>query len=117
MTFQCEVDFEETYPQYGRLEKHLNDFFTYITNNSSYITDYGERWRNNERISTGFVESTVNSVINKRYNKKQQMQWSKRGAHLLLQTRTRVLNKELGEVFRVWYPNFQVKDEESENAA
>jgi hypothetical protein len=49
--------------------------------------------------------------------KKQQMQWFKRGAHLLLQTRTRVLNKELAEIFRVWYPNFQVKDEESEDAA
>ena len=115
--FQCEEDFEKTYPQYGKLERHLDDFFTYITNNRLYITDYGERWRNGERISTGFVESTVNDVINKRYNKKQQMQWSKRGAHLLLQTRTRVLNKELAEMFRVWYPNFQINDEESENAA
>jgi hypothetical protein len=32
--------------------------------------------------------------------KKQQMQWSERGAHLLLQTRTRVLNDELEETFR-----------------
>jgi hypothetical protein len=45
------------------------------------------------------------------------MQWSKRGVHLLLQTRTRVLNNELAKMFRDWYPNFQVKDEESENAA
>jgi hypothetical protein len=28
--------------------------------------------------------------------KKQAMQWTERGAHLLLQTRTRVLNGELG---------------------
>jgi hypothetical protein len=29
------------------------------------------------------------------------------GAHLLLQTRTRVLNGELDETFRRWYPQFR----------
>lgn len=32
------------------------------------------------------------------------MQWTLRGAHLLLQTRTKVLNDELEGVFRRWYP-------------
>jgi len=31
----------------------------------------GERYRQGERISTGFVESTVNQVISKRFYKKQ----------------------------------------------
>jgi len=39
--------------------------------------------------------------------KKQQMQWTPCGAHLLLQTRTKVLNGELDEVFRRWYPRFR----------
>jgi hypothetical protein len=52
VTFQCEENFEKTYPQYRKFEKHLNDFFTYITNNRLYITDYGGRWQNSERIST-----------------------------------------------------------------
>jgi hypothetical protein len=34
--------------------------------------------------------------------KKQQMQWTKRGAHLLLQVRTYVLNDELRTVFSVY---------------
>jgi hypothetical protein len=38
------------------------------------------------------VESTVNQVISKRFCKKPQMAWTPRGAHLLLQIRTRVLN-------------------------
>jgi hypothetical protein len=38
------------------------------------------------------AESTVNAVISKRFAKRQQMQWTKRGAHLLLQTRTRTLD-------------------------
>ena len=38
--------------------------------------------------------------------KKQQMRWTPKGAHLLLQVRTRVLNDELGDAFRRWYPEF-----------
>jgi len=36
--------------------------------------------------------------------KKQQMRWSPRGAHLLLQVRTRVLNNDLAGGFARWYP-------------
>lgn len=36
--------------------------------------------------------------------KKQQMRWTKRGAHLLLQVRTKTLNDELRSKFETWYP-------------
>jgi hypothetical protein len=36
------------------------------------IPNYGERYRNGEPIATGFVESTVNEVVSKRFCKKQQ---------------------------------------------
>jgi hypothetical protein len=45
--------------------------------------------------------------MSKRMAKKQQMQWSRRGAHLLLQVRTEVLNEDLEESFRAWYPGFR----------
>jgi hypothetical protein len=90
-----------------KLLKVVEEFHTYITNNAGFIPNYGERYRHGERISTGFVESTVNQVVSKRMVKKQQMQWSKRGAHLLLQIRTRVLNGEWEETFRTWYPGFR----------
>ena len=48
--------------------------------------------------------------------KKQQMRWSKKGAHLLLQIRTRVLNDELREIFQQWFPNF-VQQEQLQKAA
>lgn len=38
--------------------------------------------------------------------KKQQMRWTPRGAHLLLQIRTRVLNDTLTEDYQRWYPGF-----------
>jgi hypothetical protein len=65
-----------------------------------------ERYRCGEAISNAFVESAVNQVVSKRMVKKQQMRWSQRGAHLLLQIRTLVLNDDLvGDVHR-WYPAF-----------
>jgi hypothetical protein len=49
---------------------------------------------------TAFVESTINQVVSRRFVKKQQIQWTSRGTHLSLQTRTKVLNNELEGVFR-----------------
>lgn len=101
-------DFEETYPKFGKLERFVRRFRTYIEQNRNLIPNYGERWRHEEAISTDFVESTINQVGAKRFPKEQQMQWTRRGAHLLLQTRTWVLNEELTSRFREWYPNFGV---------
>ena len=56
------------------------------------------------RTGSRLAESTVNAVISKRFAKRQQMQWTKRGAHLLLQTRTRALDGTLRPLFERWYP-------------
>ena len=45
------------------------------------------------------------------------MMKSKEGAHLLLQTRVRTLNGELAGIFRRWYPDLDIKAEESPMAA
>jgi hypothetical protein len=37
-------------------------------------------------------------------------QWTPKGAHLLLQVRTRVLNDEWEATFRGWYPRFRPVD-------
>jgi hypothetical protein len=92
-----------------KLLKAVEEFHSYVDNNRDFIPNYGERFRQGEAISTAFVESTVNQVISKRMVKRQQMQWSQRGAHLLLQCRTRVLNDELEGVFRGWYPQFRTQ--------
>jgi len=92
------------YPKLKRLVKATADLATYIANNAAALPDYSERWLTGERISTAFVESTVNLVVSRRFAKKQQMQWSKQGAHLLLQTRTRALDGTLRDLFTRWYP-------------
>jgi hypothetical protein len=76
----------------------------YIAANADFIPDYGDRYRNEETITTAFVESTVNQLVSKRTLKKQPMRWSQKGVHLLLQARTQVLNKELRGTFQKWYP-------------
>ncbi len=97
-TFQVD-DPDLRYDKRRKLISKLEEFDTYIRNNAGMIPNYGERWRNGERISTSFVESTINEVVAKRMVKKQQMQWSTLGAHLLLQARTAVLNDDLKSHF------------------
>ena len=43
--------------------------------------------------------------------KKQQMQWSTRGAHYLLQARTATLNGDLSHAFERWYPGLKINNE------
>jgi hypothetical protein len=61
-----------------KLLRAVEEFHTYIANNQAFIPNYGERYRQGDRISTGFVESAVNYVVAKRFTKRQQMQWSPR---------------------------------------
>jgi hypothetical protein len=42
----------------------------------------------------------VNRMVSKRFCKRQQMQWTLRGAHLLAQIRTRVFNGDREATFR-----------------
>ena len=112
------MDFEGDHAHYDQLAKAVGTFREYLRTCSALIPNYGERWRNGERISTAFVESSVNVVLSKRFCKKQQMQWTGRGAHLLLQMRAAVLNEDLEDRFRMRYPTFRESPEvESKLAA
>ena len=88
-----------------RISYTAHEFAVYIASNAGSLINYGERFRAGERISSCLAESTVNAVVSKRFAKRQQMQWTKRGAHLLLQTRTRTLDGTLRPLFEKWYPN------------
>jgi hypothetical protein len=94
-----------------KLARALEEFGTYIDNNPPGIVNYGERHRCGERISTGFVESTINQLVAKRFVKKQQMRWTPRGAHLLLQIRVQALNDDLRASFERWYPDLRQRHE------
>jgi hypothetical protein len=46
-----------------KLLKAVVEFHTYIENNQGFIPNDGGRYRQGERISASFVESTVNQAI------------------------------------------------------
>ena len=101
---------DTAYPNMKRFIRKTNQLHTYVTNNQSSIPNYGKRRRQGKRIATSFVESTVNVLIGKRFAKSQQMQWSKQGAHHLLQTRARTLDGTLHSMFEKWYPGMAAND-------
>ena len=104
--------YESKHDHTRKLRKGVGELHTYVERNQQFLPNYGERYRKGERIATGFVESAVNQVVSQRMVKLQQMQWTQRGAHLLLQIRTRVLNEEWEGTFRRWYPGFRQQTEE-----
>ena len=95
---------ELDYPHLGKFARAAHEFAVYLAANRGSLINYGERFRSGERISSALAESTVNAVVSKRFAKRQQMQWTRRGAHLLLQTRTRALDGTLRPLFQRWYP-------------
>lgn len=101
---QVAMGLEVDYPLRGKFAQATREFAVYIAGNTDSIINYGERFRAGERISSAFVEATVNAVISKHFAKRQQMQWTPRGAHLLLQIRTRTLDGTLRPLFESWHP-------------
>ena len=114
---RIQLEGEHLCPGQQKLLTAVQDLAGYVTANQDYIPDYGDRYRNGETITTSFVESAVNQVVSKRMVKKQQMRWSMRGAHLLLQVRTEVLNRDLRKTFQEWYPRMAAEPTETRLAA
>ena len=50
------------------------------------------------------AESAVKAAVRKRFAKRQQMKWTRRGAYLLLQTCTGMLDGTLRPLFEQWHP-------------
>jgi Transposase len=90
----------------GRLEHHVGELLAYLERNQAALVHYAARRRHGEPISTAFVESSVNEIIAKRMNKKQQMRWNRATVQPFLDVRTAVLNDTLEDAFRHRYPGF-----------
>jgi hypothetical protein len=106
------LDGEELSSERQKLLRTVREFGNYIADNQAYIPDYGDRHSNGERISSAFAASAVNQLVSRRMVKRQQMHWTKRGAHLLLQVRAQVMNGDLRNTFRCWYPGMKTASED-----
>ena len=112
---ELDID-EEVSDEARKLARTLREFDHYIRTNQSSIPNYGDCYRNGEATSSALAESSVNLIISKRFVKKQQMRWSRRGAHLQLQVRTWVLDDTLTGTFQRWYPGMSINNSQQESA-
>ncbi len=81
-----------------RLVARRAELRAYIENNEGALIDYGQRHRAGKPISTSRAEGTVNQLVSARMNKRQQMRWSPRGAHRVLQVRAAVLDGQFAHL-------------------
>ena len=73
-----------------------------------------QEWLRSLRSSArkAFAESAVNQLVSRRMGKQQQVYWTKRSAHLLLQVRTQVMNGHLRGTLQRWYPGIKAESED-----
>ena len=64
----------------------------YLQNNLAYLINYDEREKAKKVYTNQVVESHVDSLINARHERKRKMQWTREGAHNVLQIRAKMAN-------------------------
>jgi len=82
----------------------LSNVVTYLKSNVESLIDYRTWQRVGRRISTGFVESSINRIVGRRMCKSQHMRWSRMGAHSVVQLRVALLNQEFQELAQRQFP-------------
>ena len=75
----------------------LKELYEYIHRNQKYIINYQERQEANLPFTSTIAESSVNELINTRQKNNKKMQWSREGAHNVLQIRTSRFSKSWNE--------------------
>ena len=72
---------------------NLDELYSYIDRNRKYLANYQERKSAGLHFTSTMAESTVDCLINTRQKRNQKMQWSREGAHDILQIRTSIFSK------------------------
>jgi hypothetical protein len=82
----------------------LSNVVTYLKSNVELLKDYRTWQRVGGRISTGFIESSINRIVRRQMCKSQHMCWSRVGAHSVVHLRVALLNQEFHELARRQFP-------------
>jgi len=69
----------------------------YLEKNLDYLVNYSEREKTNQVFTSQLAESHIDSIINARHKRKQKMQWTREGAHNVLQIRASMVSQEWSE--------------------
>ena len=66
----------------------------YLKKNLDYLVNYAEREKTNQVFTSQLAESHIDAIINARHKRKQKMQWTREGAHNVLQIRALMASDE-----------------------
>ena len=72
----------------------LKGLYDYLKRNQAYLVNYGERDQENKTYTSQVAESHIESIINARHKKSGKMQWTREGAHSVLQIRGQLMSNE-----------------------
>lgn len=75
-------------------QSKLNGLYDYLKRNQNYMVNYENRKTANQSYTSQVAESHMESVINARHKKKGKMQWTREGAHHVLQIRAAMISDE-----------------------
>lgn len=85
----------------------LHDLLKYLSNNVDYLVNYQSKKEDKLPYTSSVIESTIETLVNTRHKKKHKAQWSREGAHNILQIRasraSNAWNKEWNEVKHRFY--------------
>jgi hypothetical protein len=79
----------------------LQKLSTYITNNRDKIVNYRSRKDQGLVFTSQLAESTVESLINQRCKRQQQMRWSREGLNPILQIRAAIFSDDWNKVWKM----------------
>jgi len=72
----------------------LMGLYNYIESNQAYIVNYEARAQANKTYTSQVAESHIESLINARQKRLKKMQWTREGAHQVLQIRAKMESQE-----------------------
>lgn len=90
-------------------KKRVADLRKYLDSNKHYVVNYSERKNSGLIFTNSIAESTAESLINNRFKKLNKMQWTREGAHKILQIRSAVISKDWPSIWeKVVIDTFQI---------
>jgi hypothetical protein len=72
----------------------LTGLYEYLHRNQAYLVNYDARARSNKTYTSQVAESHVDALINARHKRTKKMQWTREGAHHVLQIRAMMASDE-----------------------
>jgi len=75
-------------------QSKLTGLYDYIHRNQSYLVNYHSRDQSNQTYTSQVAESHIESIINARHKRTGKMQWTREGAHNVLQIRAKMASNE-----------------------